>query len=236
MPSSEATPEAPRPTPDRPALIREAWIASVGILVAFTILKHVGPSVPILRNHVFTVAAGIQLYVPLFLIGRRGITRQSLGLTFSRVREDLTWVLILGVITTVPFALGHHVWMTVLYNRSFSFHLPDDILEKILTQVLVVALAEELFYRGYLQERLQQIWPARRTLFGAPFGAAIVTTAAVFALAHFAGEYRFDRLGPFFPALLFGLLRSRTGTIVGAVGYHAYCNLLGDFLWACYRT
>jgi membrane protease YdiL (CAAX protease family) len=220
---------------DRSVLIREAWIASAGILVIFGLLKHVGPSVPILGDHVFTVAAAIQLYVPLFLAGRRGITRKSLGLTMSRWKEDLLLTAVLALITTVPFAIGHHFWMTTLYGRDFRLAFPDDFAEKVLTQIFVVALAEELFYRGYLQERLQRLWPAKRKLFGAPFGAAIVVAAVVFALAHFVGEYRIDRLGPFFPALLFGLMRARTGTIIGAISYHAYCNLLGDFLWACYR-
>jgi uncharacterized protein len=222
-------------SPDRPALIREAWIASLGILISFGLLKHVGPHIPFLGPHVFTIAAGIQLYVPLMLIGRRGITRQSLGLTLSAWKQDLALLAILAAITTIPFAIGHHFWMTTFYGRHFELRWPDGFLERMLTQVFVIALAEELFYRGYLQDRLQKIWPARRKLFGAPFGAAIVVTAAVFALAHFVGEYRFDRLGPFFPALLFGLMRSRTQTIAGAIGYHAFCNLLGDFLWACYR-
>ena len=34
------------------------------------------------------------------------------------------------------------------------------------------------------------------------------------------------RLGVFFPALLFGWMRERTGTVVGAAVLHACCNLL----------
>jgi membrane protease YdiL (CAAX protease family) len=228
-------PSAPPAEPSRDHLVREAWVASVGILVAFGILKHVGPVVPIVGAYVATIAAAIQLYVPLYLIGRWGITRQTLGLSFERWRRDLALVAILALVTTVPYAIGHHYWMTILYARAFEFRLPDDFVEKIAVQLLVVGLSEELFYRGYLQDRLQRIWPARRRLFGAPFGAAIIVSCAVFALAHFVGEYRFDRLGPFFPGLVFGLLRARTQTIVAAVGYHAYCNLLSDFLWASYR-
>jgi uncharacterized protein len=233
LPTAE-TAEAP-PPPDRPALIREAWIASLGILIAFGLLKQVGPMIPFLGEHVFTIAAAIQLYVPLMMIGRRDITRRSLGLTLVAWRQDLRLLAILAALTTIPFAIGHHFWMTGFFGLQFRLNWPDGFVERVLTQIFVIALAEELFYRGYLQERLQRIWPAKRKLFGAPFGAAILVAASVFALAHFVGEYRFDRLGPFFPALLFGLMRSRTQTIVGAIGYHAYCNLLGDFLWACYR-
>jgi membrane protease YdiL (CAAX protease family) len=135
----------------------------------------------------------------------------------------------------VPFAIGHHYFQTVLMHRPFKARLPENVVESILTQVVVVALAEELFFRGYLQERLERIWPATRKVFGVPFGRAIIVAAAVFALAHFIGEYQLDRLGPFFPALVFGLLRARTQTIVGSIGYHAFCNILGEVLWASYR-
>jgi membrane protease YdiL (CAAX protease family) len=228
-------PDQPSALPERAAIAREAWLAGAGILAALLVLKHLGRALPAVGEHVFTVAVAVQLYVPLYLVGKRGLTRDSLGLSLSRWREDLRWVALLAVATVVPFALGHHLWQTVVVGRPFSPSLPDHFLADTLLEVGVVALAEEVYFRGYLQERLERIWPARRRLLGAPFGRAVVVTSAIFALAHFVGEYRFARLGPFFPGLVFGLLRARTGTIVGAAGYHAFCNLLGDFLWASYR-
>lgn len=224
------------PGDPRRELIRETLIASAGVLLLLTLVKHVGAVVPFVGEHAFTIAAAFQLYVPILMIGRRGITRESLGLSLGRWREDLSAVAVLSILTIVPFAIGHHLWQTVLFHRPFHFRLPKDVLENALTQLFVVALAEEVFFRGYLQGRLERIWVTQRTLFGVPFGSAIVVASAVFALAHFVGEYRFDRLGPFFPALVFGLLRARTGTIVGPVVYHAFCNVLADVLWACYRS
>lgn len=222
-------------TPSRPELIREAVLAAVGILVVLGVVKHIGQVVPFVGRHSFTIAAGVQLYVPIFLIGRRGLTKANLGLSLHAWRRDVAGIAVWALVVTVPFALGHHVWQTELYHRTFTWRLPDDFLETLAIQIFVVGLAEELFFRGYLQLRLEQLWPARRRLFGVPFGAAVVVTAAVFALAHFVGEYRPDRLGPFFPALAFGWLRARTGTIVGAVGFHAFCNVLGDVLYTFYR-
>jgi membrane protease YdiL (CAAX protease family) len=144
-------------------------------------------------------------------------------------------VFALAVIVTVPFAIGHHFWQTMLFHHSFRFAMPEAFVTGVLTQVFIVALAEEIFFRGYLQERMAKIWPLERTLFGAPFGRAIVVAAVVFALAHFVGEYRVDRLGPFFPALVFGMLRAKTGRVVAPILFHAYCNVLGEVLWACYR-
>lgn len=222
--------------PERPALVREALLAGFGILLVLGVVKHVGAVVPFVGRHSFTIAAAVQLYVPIFLIGRRGITKHFLGLRWDRWRADLFGAGVWAVVVTVPFAVGHHLWQTGLHHRTFTWRMPDNLLETLLIQVLVVGLAEELFFRGYLQGRLEQLWPAKRRLFGVPFGAAIVVAAAVFALAHFVGEYRPDRLGPFFPALVFGWLRARTGTILGAVVFHAYCNVLGDILYTFYRS
>lgn len=220
----------------RPVVVREAWIAALGVLLLLGVVKHLGAAIPFIGRHAFTLAAGAQLYVPIFLIGRRGITKASLGLTFARVREDLTAVAVLGLLTAIPYAVGHHFWQTMVFHHAFRFRIPEDFLLDVVTQVLVVALAEEVYFRGYLQERIDRVVPpARLRIFGVPFGRAVILTSVVFALAHFVGEYRFDRLGPFFPGLVFGLLRARTGTVIGAVGYHAFCNILSDVLWTSYR-
>lgn len=221
--------------PPRAVIAWEAAIASAGILLFLALVKHAGDAADLIGQNAFVIAAAAQLYTPIFLIGRRGVTKRSLGLTLDHWRDDLRAVAALSAATIVPYAIGHHFWQLRVNQRPFHLRLPEDFFSDVVTQVLVVALAEELFFRGYLQERFERLWPAKRRLFGAPFGLAIIAAAAVFALAHFVGEYRLDRLGPFFPALLFGLLRAKSGTIVGAVGYHAFCNLLSDLLWASYR-
>lgn len=232
-----AAPQQPGDVAASPvALAWEIGLASVGVLVALGALKHAGAFSPFIGEHAFTIAAALQLYVPILLAGRRGITLETLGLSFARAREDVKLVALLSLATIIPFALGHHAWQTVLFHRELRLRIPEGFLGEALIQVLVVALAEETFFRGYLQERMSRLWPSRRRLFGVPFGLAIILSSAVFALAHFVGEYRLDRLGPFFPALVFGLLRAKTGTIVGAVGYHAFCNLLAELLWASYRS
>ena len=228
--------EPPEPIPDAAGLRREILLASVGILLVLGLVKHLARVWPPAAEYGFTIAAGLQLYVPVYLIGRRGITREELGLTLVGWRKDLLMVGALSLATIVPFAIGHHYWQTLVGHRTFAFRLPEGVLENMILQLLVVALSEEMFFRGYLQRRMEHLWPAARSIFGVPFGRAIVVSSLVFALAHFVGEYVPARLGPFFPSLVFGLLRTRTGTLLGAVSYHAFCNLLGDVLFASYRS
>lgn len=223
------------PSPDRRGLVRECWTASAGIVLFLGALKHLGMVVPLIYAHAATAAAVVELYAPIMMIGRRGITSEDLGLTARTWKRDLLICLALAAVVTVPFAVAHHYWQTSLFHRVFHWRMPPGLLETVFAQVVVVALPEELFFRGWLQGRLEKLWPPGESVLAQVFSRAVLTAAAVFALAHFIGEYRPDRLGPFFPALIFGALRTRTRSIFAPVVFHAYCNVLGDVLWAFYR-
>ena len=100
------------------------------------------------------------------------------------------------------------------------------LLWSLLTQILIVALPEEAFFRGYVQGRLRAVWTPQRTVFGVPFGAAHVGAAALFALIHLVAVPAPARLLVFFPGLLFAWLAERNRNIIGAVTHHALSNLM----------
>lgn len=95
----------------------------------------------------------------------------------------------------------------------------------LLTQLVAVALPEEVFFRGYVLLRLRTLWPPRRQLFGVPYGAAHVLTAILFAFVHLATIPSPHRLLVFFPALLFAWLAQRSGSVIPAVVHHALANV-----------
>jgi membrane protease YdiL (CAAX protease family) len=109
---------------------------------------------------------------------------------------------------------------------KLAFHpkLPDQFGLWIIDQLLVVAVPEEFFYRGYLQSRLREAYPQGRMLLGARLGPAFFLTAVLFAIGHLS-IFQLWRLAVFFPALVFGWLRERTGTVLGASLVHAGFNL-----------
>lgn len=226
------TPEAAPLVPA--AAAREGLWAAVGILVALGLLKH-GASLPVIGAYVFTVAAAIQLYWPLWRIGRGGVSRESLGLKVRSWRRELGGFFGLSALTVVFYGGAMHGIYTY-QGLSPTWALPDRWPGEVAVQLLGVALPEELFFRAYLQERLSHRWPARPGgRWWQSLSRAVVAAAAVFALAHVVGDYRLSRLGPFFPGLLFGALRVYTGSIWSAVGYHALCNLLQQLLFASYH-
>jgi uncharacterized protein len=94
-------------------------------------------------------------------------------------------------------------------------------------QLLMVALPEEAFYRGYVQTKLARAMP--RENFGIPL-VAILITSAIFAIGHVATIPNPARLAVFFPSLVFGILRARTGGIGAGVLFHALCNVYSTAL------
>lgn len=128
-----------------------------------------------------------------------------------------------------PFVLGFYFWHAP--GRQFVF-LPDqEPFAYAATQILVVGLPEEAFFRGYLQGRLTDAWPVDRTVLGARLSVrAWLLQALLFACLHVLVDYNPARLAVFFPALLFGWLCARRGGIGAAIFVHAACNLLSDIL------
>ena len=101
-------------------------------------------------------------------------------------------------------------------------------------QLLMIALPEEAFYRGYLQTTLERELDKSTTIFGTRIGWGIVLTSAIFAVGHLLTELNPARLAVFFPSLVFGILRARTGGIGASVLFHAMCNLFSAYLIRSY--
>jgi hypothetical protein len=251
---------------------REALRAAVGLLLALWIGKHLARVTP-LGDVIFTGIAAYQLYVPLWLIQRRGETPEAYGIhahgvilgpvaglrrLLLRLRrrrrplrlgtqplarllahygrgarfegrpflEDIGRAVVVGLLTFPAFLLGHHVWQTLLGHTHLHWGAPPDLHIVLLKNVFLIALPEELFYRGFIEHRLERRWPTSRFLLAIPVGRTVVVAAALFALGHFLGEYNPARLGPFFPAFLFSLLTRKSGSITGAIVYHGCSNAI----------
>jgi len=113
---------------------------------------------------------------------------------------------------------------------QFQPRLPPGFALAAAVQLLAVALPEELFYRGWMQTAWGRKGPSR-TILGAAIGPGFLATQALFAAGHLVTLQPW-RLATFFPGLLFGWLRARTGGVVAPAVAHALSNLLVLFLEA----
>jgi membrane protease YdiL (CAAX protease family) len=151
---------------------------------------------------------------------------RSAGVAFA-------WTIAASALVAVPFFLGWRFWWAPRLSFALSLK-PADFAGDVLGQLLVIALPEEAFYRGYLQSRLDEAWPPRWKVLGASVGPGLLAAAAIFAAGHIVTVHVAARLAVFFPALVFGWLRARTGGIGASVGFHTFCNVYSQLLGRAY--
>lgn len=167
----------------------------------------------------------------------------DLGRLVRSALRAVAWAALLGAIFFGPFFFGWKWFWHPPGGFSFFFR-PMEALNEVFGQLVIIALPEEAFYRGYLQSRLDEALPGfgyattpagekvprRLRVFGAEVGPAILVTSAIFALGHFATIPDPARLAVFFPSLVFGWLRLRTGGVGAGIAFHASCNLFSEVL------
>lgn len=101
------------------------------------------------------------------------------------------------------------------------------LLNLLLVQLLLVALPEEVFYRGYLQTRLDRLVGRDVSVLGVMCNPwSMVLTSTLFAIGHYLTIPSPARLAVFFPSLLFGWMRRASGGVMAPILYHAACNIL----------
>jgi membrane protease YdiL (CAAX protease family) len=224
-----------------------AWGVAVGILLACRYL--VGPVVPVVADNLKAVAVLVFLYLPVWRIGKRGEGLRDYGLHFDHWRRDLLWglgtilvvyppfvALFWGFVEVLPHLPGPLADLLAPYRGAahFSLRVPPDLSWLLVTHLLVVALPEELFYRGFLWARLREgLGEGRLKVLGVPVGSAFLLVALTFALGHLTEPYPW-RLAVFFPALLFGWLRVRSDGLLAPILVHGLSNVLMAILEASF--
>lgn len=147
--------------------------------------------------------------------------------------QAVGWALLLIVIAFPPFWLGYRFYWSP--HAHFALRLPPSLFDEIAGQLVVIALPEEAFFRGYLQTSLERAWAPRWRILGADLGPGWLLASAIFAIGHVLTIHHPARLAVFFPALVFGWLRQRTGGVGASVLFHASCNIFSATLGRGYH-
>lgn len=162
--------------------------------------------------YVLSLAALIMLSVPLVLKTDLSDLRwdprgAAIGFAVS--------IVILLIYVAVLAGYGLYSGRSLTFNRlSYSF---------MLMQLLLVALPEEVFFRGYLQQKLGN------TIKG------IMVVSLLFALGHFVtlclgGDHGlplcYQAILTFFPSLVMGYLYMASGTLWASIIFHFLANLV----------
>lgn len=147
--------------------------------------------------------------------------------------------LALWAVLTVPFVLGYHLWQTIgvptvqellhvrLYPElpALQWTWPSAPLKLALYHLFFVAIPEEMFYRGYLQSRLDEVFAPRWNVLGTLVGPGLLITCVLFAFGHSLVILQWWHVFIVVPSLVFGWLRIRTGDVIAGALFHAWCNV-----------
>jgi membrane protease YdiL (CAAX protease family) len=229
------------PTESRPVpttKLHPLWVA-VLVTAGVTGLSYAAPV-----DYAATVVGGAFILAVVWLVLRHDVTAiRHYGLSLAGVLEPspiawgrvareagraAAWAFGLMAVILVPFLIGFRIYWQV--RQPFSFRLPASISDEVFGQMLVIALPEEAFYRGYLMTSLDDAWGTPWTVAKAKLGWGWIVSSALFAVGHLLTEPHPERLAVFFPALVFGWLRARTGGIGAPALFHALCNVLASTL------
>jgi hypothetical protein len=127
-------------------------------------------------------------------------------------------------------ALGFFVFLAP-YALNSSENPVGLILLKTAYFYLLVAPAEELLFRGYVQSRMNEVWGRPYTFFGVKWGWGILFGAILFGLWHVMlmpavpGVW-FQALWTSFAGLALGFLREKTGSVVPSSILHSVINYI----------
>jgi membrane protease YdiL (CAAX protease family) len=242
--SASETTQVPR-SPDPPWLLVATWAAAIAGIAGARALPA-----SLHRGWLDVAGAAALLFVllPDLRLRRRGEYWDAYGLPPLALRERATWSAwgrgaLAGVASSAVvlpcFGLLFAGWAALLphlpagiagslgpYVRpAVTLRIPDGFPLRIALQLLVVALPEELFYRGWMQTSWARGAPGRGLrVLGARLGAGFFWTQLLFAAGHLVHPVPW-RLATFLPGLWFGWLRERTGSVVAGVVAHAFANL-----------
>lgn len=221
-----------------PLVRRDLLVEGVCATIGLVVLVRLVLAVAVLRPaHTFAfllVCCYGPIGILLFRRRRMALCERGCGAFWRGVG----WAVGTAAVVFPLFALAAHGWQTEVAHLRFVGWAAAPSCTLILTQLCLVGLPEEFFFRGYLQPTLEEALAAdgrgRWRILGTNLGWGWVVASLLFAFAHSAIAYQWWHFAIFFPGLLFGYLRARTGGLTAPICFHATSNLVMDWIARSY--
>ena len=156
--------------------------------------------------------------------------RKFVDFGFNRRQIPVT-LMVLGGTCIAVFPLAFcGLW--VLRSHDIGLPLPSALPQEqgwigwLFYQFMYVAVAEEVFFRGYLQSNiLRIIQPQMDRLLRLNQYISIVLSAVCFAFAHIIVQGRLTAALTFLPGLVLGWLFIRTRSLLAPILFHGLANI-----------
>jgi membrane protease YdiL (CAAX protease family) len=231
---------------------RDALVAWFLVAVLAAILVRIPFTLPAVGHVGSALISILFLYAPVVAAVRRKEDLDDYGFHMAPVGRGLRFaglgmaiifpLFVVGFVGFYELACQSQLLAHVVppgtcigYRGLAGIHAPDLVWSPLpktsftqfcAVQWIVVALPEELFFRGFLLKLLEQRFPPKRRFLGGGIGLALVLSAAAFAIVHVPRHGDPRQLAVFFPGLLFGWMRSATGSIFAGTLTHGASNIL----------
>lgn len=231
---------------------RDALIAWAAALVLVLGLVQIHVKLPAIGDVGSALVAVVFIYTPVALAWWRREDLDDYGFHAEPVRRGLAMAGVAILLVFPLFVAGYLAFyetacrsdllahlvprgMCARYGGLGALHAPAFgwaaspgalSAEFSAVQLVVVALPEELFFRGLLLGLLERRFPPARRVAGGGIGLALVLSSLAFAAIHLPKDGDPRALATFFPGLLFGWMRSATGSILAPTLTHAASNIL----------
>lgn len=204
--------------------LAETLSASLLVIALIAVLGIFGSALPGGEAMTGALVPLVLFWLPVGVVLYRRRDFTAYGFAWRDWKGGLRWALATALIV-LPIYIAGHLAFRLSMGRSIHLLLGWTLVPQFFTQLLVVALPEEIFFRGYVQTLLGQRLRRNAPAWLGEQWPAILAASALFALAHLAGTMQPARLVVFFPAMLFGWLRHRTGSLIAPVLLHTLANL-----------
>ena len=164
-------------------------------------------------DYIYLISAFIMILIPYALMGRV----EGLDWNFKAIFK--------GLVISLIILMFYALILVVIFKRSINFGVLS--IPFILTQIIIVAYPEEVFFRGYLQSKIGN------NLKG------IIIVSVLFAIGHFcticlpngfSDIFCLVNVLTFFPSLVMGFLFFITGNLWASIIFHSLGNITNAIL------
>ncbi len=187
----------------------EHYAAYVFVLVVIVVLSRTLPTI------IHPAAEILMFSLPFFL--KDG----AMGLNWDTKRVLIGLVISVAILTVYVLAVG-----ILLKDNGVPVNVEDliksDLIRKLAVYMLVVSIAEEVFFRGYMQEKIGM---------GV---VGVVIVSLLFAVGHFVTALLGAGVGiiaalmallTFFPSLVMGYMYLKMKTLWPSIFFHFLSNM-----------
>jgi len=191
--------------------------------------------IPALSEYITIFTAVLLIYVPIWVLHRRKEKIDFFERTWGDLLKSLGWFVGVSVVIFPLLEILNRYFQQIAFHNHYVGGNYQGLAKFAFFHLIVVAIPEEIFYRGYLQYQLNRVWGRPRKFLGAPIGISLLLTSLLFAFSHSFIQLQWWHFSIFFPSLVFGWLRERTGSVTASSLFHALANTYSYWVALNYR-